>query len=249
MRTTALLCLLYLMSPPAWGDGRSAQQLSELGSRSRLLCASAMVYFNPQDRSPDPRSLSAAFYHLNTLETHVVQLGQPDPLAQPLRAMKRLFTELDRLPRAQRERYPELIRQLLVEHVQLRQGADAHARAHRDLLAIASLQPFNAQSQALASLLLDYQLHRYPLPDKADFALTPAQLQALDAAIEQRFDSLMAAYSAHAEVLVKVRGNYRFVRAELQQPKGRAQGGAEFYLSRAVLDLDELALTLLGKQG
>ncbi|MNY63977.1 hypothetical protein D3C86_2010130 [compost metagenome] len=92
-------------------------------------------------------------------------------------------------------------------------------------------------------------MHRYPLPDKADFALTPAQLQALDAAIEQRFDSLLAEHSAHAEVLVKVRGNYRFVRAELQQRKGRAPGGAEFYLSRAVLDLDELALTLLGEQG
>ncbi|MNF04864.1 hypothetical protein D3C80_2044740 [compost metagenome] len=50
-------------------------------------------------------------------------------------------------------------------------------------------------------------------------------------------------------MLVKVRGNYRFVRAELQQRKGRAPGGAEFYLSRAVLDLDELALTLLGEQG
>ena len=106
MRTPALLCLLYLMSPLAWGDARSAQQLSEVGSRSHLLCVSAMVYFNPQERSPDPRSLTAVFHHLNSLETHVLQLGQPEQLAQPVRAMKGLFAELDRLPRAQRERWP-----------------------------------------------------------------------------------------------------------------------------------------------
>ncbi|MNV77681.1 hypothetical protein D3C71_1711230 [compost metagenome] len=92
--------------------------------------------------------------------------------------------------------------------------------------------------------MLDYQLRRYPLPDKAGFALTPAQLQTLDGAIEQRFDSLLVEHSAHTELLAKIRGSYRFVRAELQQDKGRAQGGAEFYLSRAVLDLDELAMTL-----
>lgn len=249
MPTTVLLCLLYLMSPLAWGDGRGAQQLSEVGSRSRLLCASAMVYFNPQERSPDPRSLAAVFHHLNTLETHVLQLGQPAPLAQPVRAMKGLFAELDRLPRAQRERYPELVRQLLVAHRQLQQAADTYAHAQPGLVAAASVQPLNALSQALASLLLDYQLRRYPLPDKAGFALTPAQVQALDGAIEQRFDGLLVEHSAHAELLAKIRGGYRFVRAELQQDKGRAQGGAEFYLSRAVLDLDELAMTVLEEQG
>jgi hypothetical protein len=166
MRTTLLVCLLYMMSPLAWGDGRS-----------RPLCASAMVYFNPQERSPDPRSLTAVFHHLNILETHVLQLGQPDLLTQPVRAMKGLFAELDRLPRAQRERYPERVRQLLVAHRQLQ--------------------------------------------------------QALDAAIEQRFDGLLAGHS---------------VRAELQQDKGRTQGGAEFYLSRAMLDPDELAMTVLGEQ-
>ncbi len=248
MRTTVLLGLLYLMSPLAWGDGRSAQQLSEVGSRSHLLCASAMVYFNPQEHSPDPRSLTAVFHHLNTLETHVLQLGQPELLVQPLRALKGLFAELDRLPRAHRERYPELVRQLLVAHRQLQQAADSYARVQPGLVAAPLVQPLNALSQALASLLLDYQLRRYPLPDKAGFALTPAQLQALDDAIEQRFDRLLAEHSAHAEVLAKIRANYRFVRAELQQDKGRAQGGAEFYLSRAVLDLDELAMTVLEEQ-
>lgn len=248
MRTPMLLCLLYLMSPLAWGDARSAQQLSEVGSRSRLLCASAMVYFDPQERSPDPRSLTAVFHHLNTLETRVVQLGQPDLLAQPLRALKGLFAELDNLPRAQHERYPELVRQLLIAHRQLQQAADSYARAQPGLVAAAPVQPLNALSQSLASLLLDYQLRRYPLPDKTGFALTPAQVQALDSAIEQRFDGLLVEHSTHAEVLAKIRASYRFVRTELQQDKGRAQGGAEFYLSRAVLDLDELAMTVLGEQ-
>jgi len=127
MRTPVLLCLLYLMSPLAWGDAHSAQQLSKAGSRRRLLCASAMVYFDLQERSPDPRSLTAVFHHLNALVAHVV-------------------------------------------------------------------------------------------------------------------------HSTHAEVLAKIRTSYRFVRAELQQDRGRAQGGAEFYLSRAVLDLDERAMTVLGEQ-
>ncbi|WP_448110919.1 hypothetical protein [Pseudomonas lini] len=250
MRTPVLLCLLYLMSPLAWGDARSAQQLSKAGSRRRLLCASAMVYFDPQERSPDPRSLTAVFHHLNTLEAHVVQLGQPDLLTQPLRVLKSLFAELARLPRAQHERYSELVRQLLVAHRQLQQAADSYARAQPGLVAAAPVQPLNALSQALAlaSLLLDYQLRRYPLPDKTGFALTPAQVQALDGAIEQRFDGLLVEHSTHAEVLAKIRASYRFVRAELQQDKGRAQGGAEFYLSRAVLDLDELVMTVLGEQ-
>ena len=242
MRTTALLCLLYLLCPLAWGDGRSAQQLSELNSRSQLLCANALLYFNPHDRAPDPRSLTAVFYHLNTLETYVLQLGQPAPLTQPLHAMRQLFTELDSLSHAQRERYPQLVRQLLVERQKLQQAADAQY-AHAS--ATAPVQLLNTQSHALASLLLDYQLRRYPLPDKADFTLAPAQWQALDAAIEQRFDNLLAEHSAYSEVLAKVRSNYQFVRTELQQGKGRTHGGVEFYLSRAVLDLDEFAMTLV----
>lgn len=43
MRTTALICLLYLLCSPTWGDERSAQKLSELNSRSALLCASVVV--------------------------------------------------------------------------------------------------------------------------------------------------------------------------------------------------------------
>lgn len=243
-----LLCWLSVLCPLAWGDARSAQQLSEISSRSQLLCASAMVYFDPGERAPDPRSLTAVFYHLNTLDTYVLQLGQPPALLQPLRAMQRLFAELDRLPRNQRERYPALISQLLSAQHLLQQAA-SQAYAQQGLPDSAPQQLFGAQSQAMASLLLDYQRRNYPLPESPQSALKPAQLQALDQQIEQGFERLLAQYGEHAQVLDKARSNYQFVRRQLQQEHGRAHGGLEFYLSRTVIDLDELAQTLAGRQG
>ena len=85
MRAKMLMGLLCLLSSLAWGDDRSLQQLSELGSRSQLLCASALLYFNPDEREPDPRGLTAVFYHLQSIETTIVQLGQPAVLSQRAR--------------------------------------------------------------------------------------------------------------------------------------------------------------------
>ncbi|MCY1529533.1 hypothetical protein D9M68_646840 [compost metagenome] len=45
-------------------------------------------------------------------------------------------------------------------------------------------------------------------------------------------------------VLDKVRKNYQFVRSKLLQAKGRQNGGDEFYISRSVIDLNELAMEL-----
>ena len=84
MRTTVLLCLLYLLYPSAWGDGRSAQQLSELDSCSHLLCASAMVYFNPQDRTPDP--LNPMWYLAALLPTRLLDRLLVNKVALPRRA-------------------------------------------------------------------------------------------------------------------------------------------------------------------
>ncbi|MNG10067.1 hypothetical protein D3C84_935170 [compost metagenome] len=67
----------------------------------------------------------------------------------------------------------------------------------------------------------------------------------LDRDIDQRFETLRAERAEQAEALARIRGNYQFVRAQLLQDKGRAHGGVEFYLSRAVADLDELAITTL----
>ncbi|MNZ90412.1 hypothetical protein D3C78_1093730 [compost metagenome] len=245
MRAKLLLCVPLLLCPQAWADERSALQLSELDSRSQLLCASAMLYFNPQDRTPDPRLLTSVFHHLQTLETDVQQLGQPAALAQPLQGMKRTFAELDGLPPAQKQRYPALVQQLLAHQHALQQAADqASARTEQDLPP-STAHLFSMQSRDLASFLLDYQLRHYPLPDRAQSGLPPERQQALDQAIETRFARLEELHPEHAATLGKIRLDYRFVRGQLQQAKGRAQGGAEFYLSRAVTDLDELALTVV----
>ncbi|MDA8483319.1 hypothetical protein NNO07_09585 [Pseudomonas resinovorans] len=241
MGKKSLLFLLCLICPLAWGDGRSAGQFSEILSRSQLMCASAMVYFNPAERTPDPRGLNATYEHLNMMETYMVQLGQPEPLVQPLRAMKDVLDTLDQLPRTKRERYPELIQQLLSHQRQLQQAAaTAYASAGPDPAA-ADLW---AQSQALATLLLDYQVRRYPLPQRAGLTLTPAQAKALDQVIEQRFEALMARHTEQAEVLSKAKSSYLFVRPQLQQMASggsAGSGGPEFYLNRASGDLDELA--------
>ncbi|WP_044870984.1 hypothetical protein [Pseudomonas sp. LFM046] len=238
------LLLFCLLSPLTWGSEQDARNLGELSSHSRLLCASAMVYFNPQEREPDPRALSATFYHLNTLSRLVVQLGNPEALQSPVQAMEKLFKTLDGLPRDQASRFPELVGQLLEQERRLEHAAQALSAGLKQDPAGDPGAPFNAQSQALASLLLDYQLRAYPLPNKLDFALPEAQAARLDADIEQRFDQLLADHPDHADVLGKARTNYRFVRAQLQQGGGRTHGGAEFYLSRAVVDLDELAVSL-----
>lgn len=237
MRRTVLFGLLCLLCLDASADAR---QLGELDSRSRLLCASAMLYFDPREKSPDPRTLTAVFHHLNTLQTDVQQLGRPAELDAPVRAMQSLYSELEALPPAQRQRYPELIGRLLEQQRQLAEAVKRMDAAE------SSEALFTAQSRALAELLLDYQLRHYPLPDRQAWLLPNERLAQLDRDIEQRFDQLQAQHAAQAADLAKIRKVYNFVRRQLQGGTGQG-GGAEFYLSRAVLDLDELAL--LAEQG
>lgn len=237
MRRIVLPYLLCLLCLQAEADTRTVRQLHELDSHSRLLCASALLYFDPRERAPDPRILTAVFHHLTTLETDVLQLGQPAELVQPLAAMRSLFEQLDGLPRSESRRYPELIGRLLQQRQQLGEAAV------RSLAQAGPAQPFGEQSRDLAGLLLDYQLRHYPLPQKSLWLLPAERLTQLDGDIEQRFEQLQAQHAAQAAALAKVRGSYRFVRRELQQKGGEGSGGAEFYLSRAVLDLDELALS------
>lgn len=243
MRNKLLLCALLILHSQAHADEHSTLQLSELDSRSQLLCASAMLYFDPKDRMPDPRHLTSVFHHLQTMETDVQQLGQPAELAEPVQAMKKVFTELDGLPATRRQEYPLLVRQLLAHQHELHQAASAaHARAQGELSGEASALLFSAQSRALASYLFDYQLRHYPVTDKEQWLLSAEQLQAIDKGIEERFAQLRQRHAEHAEELDKIRGSYQFVRAQLLQAGKRANGGAEFYLGRAVTDLDDLAM-------
>lgn len=233
----ALLSLICLASPAVLADARSNQQLSELISRSRLLCASALLYFDPLQRNLDPRGLTAVYYHLNSLDTLVVQLGQPAALLAPLTALKATFTRLDRLPPAERQRYPELLDQLLGQQRQLQEAAAAAAGPGGHLLQL--------QSRDLAQLLLDYQLRHYHWPQPRADLLAQAQREQLDQAIGQRFSQLEQAQPEQFAALKAIRGHYLFVRKQLHGTSQGAGGGVEFYLSRAVLDLDELAASQL----
>ncbi|MWV18316.1 hypothetical protein F3I16_19940 [Pseudomonas sp. L-22-4S-12] len=229
-----LLSLLCLSSPAVLAEARSNQQLSELISRSRLLCASALLYFDPLQRNLDPRGLTAVYYHLNTLDSLVVQLGQPAALQAPLTALKGTFSRLDRLPPAERQRYPELLGQLLSQQRQLQEAAEAAAAGQGS-------HPLQLQSRDLARLLLDYQMRHYHWPQPRTDLLAVEQREQLDQAIGQRFSQLEQAQPEQADALKAIRRHYQFVRKQLHSPSQGAGGGAEFYLSRAVLDLDELA--------
>ncbi|CAD5107439.1 hypothetical protein [Zestomonas carbonaria] len=235
-KTLSLLCLLYPLL--ACGEASDAQRLNELGSRSRLLCASAMAYFDPREREPDSRGLTTVYHQLMTLETLVVQLGSPESLRRPLLTMKGLFETLEGLPRQQAAQFPPLVRQLLVAGGTLRQAAEATAAGLPDEPWAGEL---GAQSQAIATLLLDYQLRGYPLPEPQPFALGTDEVRRLDAEVGQRFERLQARYPQRAGELGKIDNTYRFVRSQLREGNGRLSGGAGFYLARAISDLDELA--------
>ncbi|MEX6504559.1 hypothetical protein [Pseudomonas zhanjiangensis] len=117
----------------------------------------------------------------------------------------------------------------------------AEAEAGRNV----PVQLLNRQSQAMAALLLDYQLRQSLWVNSSSLLLDVEHLRVLDQAIEMRFDEMQAAFAQQATALGKIRGQYQFVRSLLQTGGRRSYGGAEFYLSRAVLDLDELAMAIL----
>ncbi|MDG1580404.1 hypothetical protein [Pseudomonas sp. GOM6] len=237
-----LLCLLPLLSPAQSSERLRAQQLSEIASRSRLLCASALLYFDPQQRTLDPRGLTAAYYHLNSLETLVLQLGQPAALQQPLLALKDSFNRLDRLPPSERARYPQLLEPLLSQQRSLLQALEGEEGAVQGSPPVVNL--LQRQSLDLARLLLDYQMRHYPWPQTRSDLLTAAQRQQVDQAVGQRFGRLEQALPEQAAALRSIRRHYQFVRNPLQSNVRSTSGGAEFYLSRAVLDLNELAANL-----
>ncbi len=244
MRRVIRLFLLPLLCAPLLAAGQP-QPLNELSARGQLLCASALLYFNPAERAPDPRSLTAVYHHLHSLQIQVLQLGQPPALAAPLAAMQRSFATLDALPRRQRQAYPQLLAQLLSQQRALQQAAaGVVAPASVDAEAPTPVQLLGQQSQDLASLLLDYQIRHYPWPSGMPVTFPQVSPQALDRVLEARFAQLRLLLPEHAEALARIRSSYQFVRPLLQASETGGQGGAEFYLSRAVLDLDELAASL-----
>lgn len=216
---SGLFLLLILLSSFARADAVYLQFMHEASTRAYLLCSSAMVYFNPQDRTPDPRSLTAYFDNLYVLNTKITQLGQPPELMAPLRSLEAVFKVLDTTPRSQAAKYPGKIREMLLLNKQMQ--ADLSNMYKAEIAATpSSLEMLNEQSREISALLMDYQLRRYPLPDKAGLLIPEEQLTSMDTAIEGRFSLLMKKYPDRVAILDRVRKNYQFVRSQLLQAKG-----------------------------
>lgn len=248
MRKGWLLVALLLLSTPAWSNEASLRKLSEVVSLSDLLMASALGYFNVHVRSPDERSLTSIYASFYTLEMCMAHLGQPPAQARPLAQIKMLLAKLEALPASQRGRYPELLQQLLNEHQKLRRaaaGAYAELRDGSDNIE----QMINEQSHDLSSLLVDYQIRHYPEIAPSQRIFSASEQEVLTTSIDQRFKTLLTEQPEQAEALGKVNTQYRFIRAQLLNPGGRWQAGVEFYLSRAVLDLQELAVLWSTRSG
>lgn len=240
---SALLIILTFCCSFARADSQDLQSLNEIATNSNLFTASMMVYFNPKDRTPDERSLQSAFGAIAVIDTKVNQLGQPPEVLAPFTEMKKIFEMLDRTKRSESAIYPENIQRILQLNQELQAAVDTAVQAA--LLANPStLTMLYNQSRDISRLLADYQLRRYPLEDKTPFLIDPTRLPAIDQQIEKNFEVLIKRYPNNADYLQPASKNYRFVRKQLLQASGRPTGGAEFYMSRTVLDLNDLAATL-----
>lgn len=242
MRSAMLLILAFCCSF-ARADTQSIQYLHEVSNNAYLFTASLMVYFNPKDRTPDERSLTAAFGAITVMDTKVNQLGNPPEMRKPVDELNTIFLALEKTKRAESAIFPAKIQRVLELNKELQ---EAIAKSYNAEMT-ANPSPvglLNEQSQTIARLLMDYQLRRYPLEDKTAFALDPAQLPVIDKQIDENFALLIKKYPANADYLEPAYKNYRFVRKQLLQSKGRPNGGAEFYITRTVIDLDDLATQL-----
>lgn len=241
MRISFLLSALLICGQAKAGL-LDLQYLHDIRTNGYLLCASSMLYFNPAEKTQDPRALTGSFGSLTQLDTRVVQLGQPEQLAEIEQLMRDEFKALDTTARGDSQAYPARILTLLQLQSRLDAwGREQYQKAQQD--APVMVTTLHQQSLEMAQLLLDYQVRQYPLPAGAPVVLTSVQREQLDQAIGARFDLLLSQYPAQASELNRVRSSYRFVRAQLLgDEKFRAKGGADFYIARNISDLDEMAM-------
>ena len=244
MRSALFLILAFCCSFARAGL-LEIQHLNEIRTNSDLYAASMMVYFNPKDRTPDERSLAAAFQAIVIMDTKINQVDNPLAMRDPYEEMNQILKKLERTKRSESDTFPSIILRVLQLNKDMQAAVDEAYRA--ELTATQTpLNLLNNQSYDIARLLMDYQLRRYPLDDeqKAPFRIDPAQLPALDKKIDDTFVVLLEKRPENADYLDPAYRNYRFVRKQLLQSKGRPNGGAEFYMTRTVIDLNDLGATL-----
>lgn len=244
MRSALFLILAFCCSFARAGL-LEIQHLNEIRTNSDLYAASMMVYFNPKDRTPDERSLAAAFQAIVIMDTKINQVDNPLAMRDPYEEMNQILKKLERTKRSESDTFPAIMLRVLQLNNDMQVAVDTAYKA--ELTATQTpLNLLNNQSYDIAHLLMDYQLRRYPLDDeqKAPFRIDPAQLPALDKKIDDTFVVLLEKRPENADYLEPAYKNYRFVRKQLLQSKGRPNGGAEFYMTRTVIDLNDLGATL-----
>lgn len=241
MRAGVLLLLCNLFPASTMADDQTLQFLHEIRTRSYLLCSSAMLYFHPAIKQPDPRALISNYDSLMLLQTRTVQLGQPPDMIETQRNMQSLMETLEHMPRHDAGQYPKQVSDLL----KLQRQADAWAESqYNQHAAETSRSPRGLHQQGLdmAKMLLNYQARSYPLQAGSYTGMTDAELEALDRAISERFELLIEKHKEFTATLERIRKNYRFVRAQvLNKNAHQSTGGIEFYLTRSIIDIDELA--------
>ncbi len=249
MRAGILLLFWMLCSASSRADEQTLQFLHEIRTRSYLLCSSAMLYFSPEIKSPDPRALASNYDSLMLLATRTVQLGQPPFMVETQRNMQGLMTTLERISRTDAGQYPEKVMHLLKLQRQADTWADEQYRQLGGSTSEATRE-LHQQSLDMARMLLNYQARSYPLPAGGFVGMGDAELEAQDRVINERFDRLIEQRGEFAKTFEGIRKNYRFVRAQLLGNNAhRSSGGIEFYLTRSIIDMDELAIQLLATPG
>jgi hypothetical protein len=244
MRSALFLILAFCCSF-AHADVLIVQHLNEIRTNSNLFAASSMVYFNPKDRTPDERTLTAAFGALVVMDTKITQVDNPPAMRDAYEEMNGIFKVLEKTKRRESGVFPEKVLRILQLNQVMQAAVDELYKAEIALTP-SPVALLNGQSTDISNLLMDYQLRRYPLDDaqKAPFKMDAEQMPELDKKIDENFKLLLQQRPQNADYLDPAYKNYRFVRKQLLQSKGRPNGGAEFYMTRTVIDLNDLGAIL-----
>lgn len=241
MRSLAALLLCLCLCLPAHATDAELQRYHALRSNGYLLAANALIHFNPENRTDDPRNLRACHEALERLQA--LAAGGPESIRPALARMQATLAVLQRLPREESPRYPALLIDLLDSQRQL----DANALAAYTAAAAnlpATVRLLHRQSLALGELLLNAQARNARTLGDHSVNWSAETFVAKDARIEADFAALPSALPDSADQLNKHWRTYRFTRPRLLASEpGQTLGGEERYLSKIMRELDRLAVS------